>query len=44
MDNVSDSSDSDGDVLNILHDDNDDDFKPVKTQPGLYYKVKITCL
>ena len=38
-DNVSDSSDSDDDLLDILHDDKDDDFKPVKSQPGLYYKV-----
>lgn len=38
-DNASDSSDSDDDLLEILHDDKDDDFKPVKSQPGLYYKV-----
>ena len=40
-DNVSDSSDSnDEDLLNVLQD-NDDDFKPVKSQPGLYYKVRV---
>ena len=41
--NASDSSDSDDDdLLEILHDDKDDDFKPVKSQPGLYYKVNIS--
>lgn len=34
------SSDSDdGDLLDTLQDEADDDFKPVKFQPGLYYKV-----
>lgn len=37
---IDDSSDSDDDnLLNILQDETDDDFKPVKSQPGLYYKV-----
>ena len=40
--NISDSSDSDDeDMLNILQDEDDNnDFKPVKSQPGLYYKVR----
>ena len=39
---ISDSSDSeDDDLLDILQDDCDTDFKPVKSQPGLYYKVRI---
>ena len=37
---ISDSSDSeDNDLLDILQDECDADFKPVKSQPGLYYKV-----
>jgi len=43
-DNASDTSDSDDDMLQILHDDKDDNFKPVKSQPGLYYKVNFYTL
>ena len=39
--NISDSSDTDEEgMLHILQDEADDDFKPVKSQPGLYYKVR----
>jgi len=40
-DNGSDSSSDseDGELLDILQDEADDDFKPVKSQAGLYYKV-----
>ena len=35
------SSSDDEDLLDILQDETDDDFKPVKSQPGLYYKVRV---
>ena len=39
--NISDSSDTDEEgMLHILQDEADDDFKLVKSQPGLYYKVR----
>ena len=38
---MSDSSDSENDeLLDMLQDECDADFKPVKSQPGLYYKVR----